>query len=587
MRSHRFALSISGGIALGSYEAGVLCQLYRDLYAFNRLPDIHGQVSVSIDAIAGASAGSITGLILAQALSLGLPPELLETRMRACWIELLSLEQLLKPWDQDSLEGIFTGGVVPEVIRRALEIPPTTPAEFTEPIALWITMTNLDGVPYRIDFGRHDEHHAQAVTELYALDYTDCIPFVVTRGVIAMVEEKLIPRSGSQSDLWQAASDAAHASSAFPVAFPSQWQERDLMQYPGYCDFKSAVEGRRPDPGDPLELAAAVTPLPTRFTFQFIDGGVFHNQPVGKAIDAVTWLDLRFPERLPHTDDNGGAGRSYLIIEPEPQLPESVEQALNLHSEHAARPDLPPAMIGKILGAYFNTALFSDFNEAVKMNGRVAALEAALDELDRLGLSPDHAAAIKEEIRTAAGFRNKRAITLQRIPAEVAKGRRLASSFMGHFGGFLRRDYREADFITGRNEGRMWLVRWLELWLKSHANEIGIAPQAITPDWVLAHLDPQPIPVASDPLPDTGLSPEDLAASGWFASHEPGEPPTAAQWSAALSEAERDAILSRVEERAAVLTEAWTRLPRFVIEAALELFNLHSRHGLLHDPARE
>ncbi len=35
-RVHRFALSISGGIALGSYEAGVLTQLYQDLYRFNQ-----------------------------------------------------------------------------------------------------------------------------------------------------------------------------------------------------------------------------------------------------------------------------------------------------------------------------------------------------------------------------------------------------------------------------------------------------------------------------------------------------------------------------------------------------------------------
>src|ERR1700722_4295227 len=95
LRTHRFALSICGGVALGAYEAGVVSQLYRDISDFNIHPDIVGKAQVSIDAISGASAGSVTGLILAQAIGLGVEPDELERLMRICWIELLDIHSLL------------------------------------------------------------------------------------------------------------------------------------------------------------------------------------------------------------------------------------------------------------------------------------------------------------------------------------------------------------------------------------------------------------------------------------------------------------------------------------------------------------
>ncbi len=68
MVTHRFGLCISGAVSLGAYEAGVIAQLYRDFHTVNQA--MGGRARLVIDAIAGASAGSVTGLILAQALAL-------------------------------------------------------------------------------------------------------------------------------------------------------------------------------------------------------------------------------------------------------------------------------------------------------------------------------------------------------------------------------------------------------------------------------------------------------------------------------------------------------------------------------------
>ncbi len=586
IRTHRFALSISGGVALGSYEAGVLSQMYRDLYAFNRHPRMAGKAKVTIDAIAGASAGSITGLILAQALSLGRSPDDLEARMRACWVELLNIEALLKPSATDPKQSLFTNGVVADIVAAGVELSPKPPDQEQEPVALWMAMTNLDGVPFVIDFKRKDEPHAQAATELYALDYKDYISFLLNGNEITMIDKRMIvPADGAGAgSVWQVAANAARASSAFPVAFPSQYQSRDLAQYPAYMEFKKQVESSELQDKAHNPQLEPKAPLPTKAAFQFTDGGIFNNQPIGKCINAVEDLNRRFPERDPNSEKSKGkAGRSFIIIEPEPQLPEMVEAALVSSTEHPDQPMFPASVVGKIVQAYFNTALYGDFKNASDMNQQLLDLDAAFSQLDTLGLDAagiSKLADIKTAIRKAVGLDGKAQITLQRVPAEVPASRRLASSFWGHFGGFLRRDFREADFITGQYEARQWLVQWLALWLQSHADDIGMGKSAITAPFVTGLLGAPPADPADTPIDPTGLKPEDLADAGWFPNKDATGEVTVTTRMAALSPQERQQIIQLAEARGEALLDAWfhtTPLGHFGVHLAMgaleNLFN--------------
>src|SRR5690349_14252565 len=102
--THRFAFTISGGLAMGAYEAGVLSQLYRDFDAVNRAGL---GCRLVIDAISGASAGSITGLILAQGLALEWEPEAFQQRMWQAWVVGPDISALLQP-ARGPEESIFT-----------------------------------------------------------------------------------------------------------------------------------------------------------------------------------------------------------------------------------------------------------------------------------------------------------------------------------------------------------------------------------------------------------------------------------------------------------------------------------------------
>ncbi len=566
IRTHRFALSICGGVALGAYEAGVVSQLYRDIYDFNQNASLAGKAKLAMDAISGASAGSITGLILAQGIGLNLTPDDMERLLRLCWVELLDIKELLAPSPPGEVDvrSVFSDQVVTQIINKTLSIPPDPPGASVEPLALWLTMTNLDGVPFVINFDRPE--HAQPGPQLYALDYKDFVPFLITGEQIKMVSPRMIPDANepAASAQWKLAANAARASSAFPVTFPPAYQSRDLTHYPDFMAFREAVEKDRvadnskPDPTGPRSPEA----LPTTGTFQFADGGLFSNQPIGRCIDAVAYLNNLYPERDPNAPESSGmVGRSFIVIDPVPQTPRDVEAALRDIINHENDASLPTAIVGKILGAYFNTAVYADFRNAAELNVTIRNMRTELAKLDLLGLPLEKLNEIKQGILKAAGLADKNDVTLQRIPSSTAPNRKLAGEFDGHFGGFFRSDYRAADFITGRSEARSWLSEWLSLWLKDHAADIGITPGEVTEAYVASLLKSPPPDPAEEPILPTELTPNQFGTSNWFPKVDTDGRVSYVDRMAALNTMQRQEIVDLAESRILVLLESWFHVP--------------------------
>src|SRR5271157_4605710 len=79
----RLALTLPGAVSLGAYEGGALAAL---LVAVQQL-----EGAVVIDAIASASAGSMTGLLAARSLAWGADPVDI---MKRAWVELDDLKDM-------------------------------------------------------------------------------------------------------------------------------------------------------------------------------------------------------------------------------------------------------------------------------------------------------------------------------------------------------------------------------------------------------------------------------------------------------------------------------------------------------------
>ena len=95
MKPLRLYLTLSGGASLGAYEAGAAA----GLALAARYLDTEEDQEATIDAIGGASAGSLVSFFTAHALMEGLDPEAL---LHEAWVERVTLP-LLRSEDSKSL----------------------------------------------------------------------------------------------------------------------------------------------------------------------------------------------------------------------------------------------------------------------------------------------------------------------------------------------------------------------------------------------------------------------------------------------------------------------------------------------------
>jgi hypothetical protein len=457
--THRFTLTISGGLAMGAYEAGVLSQFYADIWAIN---EANIGCRLIIDSISGASAGSITGLVVAQALALKLTPAEFDNNIRQTWIAGPDIIEMLKPIDSKD-QGVFTHDRLEHIASQVIE-PVQGDDTFERPgeaIAIWMAITNLEGIPYEMNF-----NGGSNPTTVFGYNYHDYTPYHICgksiRNVVARTED--LPLSGQSppfnwqsattSATWNEAASNAIASGSFPIAFRTKPLFRNLDLYGNYRNFKQ--------PGWPDTL-----------TFQVADGGILGNEPLGKAIDAVSYLNWVDPERQ---DDP----RSYLIIDPHPNSATDVKDALESVQSEVALDGLPfLTALGRLISVYFNTALYSDYMNTIQVNEQLAAIDGIYPQP-----CPEKAAVL-----AAFGLNFKRSVVLERIPRAIPTKNRLAGDFFGDFGGFLQEDFREFDYSVGRVEARQWFKKWLQfsasnLNIDSNAviAALGMDPVQATPD---------------------------------------------------------------------------------------------------------
>jgi hypothetical protein len=407
------AVCANGAVALGSYEAGVLSQIYADVAEVNAKA---GVTALGIDAIAGASAGSVTGALLAQALVMGEAPSGLTKRMRDVWVDGLQILKLFGDTDNDhnsAFDPACLDAIADQVLEGDVKIQNTVDGKESPRVCLWISLTNLDGIPFGIqmDIG----------TSLAYL-YADYEPLIIQGGKVfraPAIEDVGKPLDLKNAIGWDAVRHAAIASGAFPFAFVSRVIERDLTKYP-----------------ETIKLSG----VPTTAKFNYTDGGVLNNNPVGRAIDAASFQP-----------DHSNEQRYYVVIDPDPtDIDAAVKAMIDAQSKFDCK-GLPfIELVGKLVQTYFNDALYRDVATAMKTNERIDAYQKELK-----GMSEVERDAAERAMKSL-GFGYKKRICLERIPAGQ-RSEKLAGAFQGHFGGFYSKAYREYDFALGCKEAREWM----------------------------------------------------------------------------------------------------------------------------------
>jgi hypothetical protein len=330
------AITISGAVSLGSYEAGVLYEIIRTIQHHNGIEQDKTK-KIEIDVLVGASAGGMTAAIAVQKLlfeASSLEDPYNNSLYRA-WVKDVSFDNLFNlQAGEDPTHSLLSSNHVDAISKMHITDRYATPrapkqekhAAAADVIHLGLALSNLNGIDYVRPFRTGGD-------------------FCYTRYKDKM--EKKFQASNSADDTllaWDPVRSAAVSCGAFPFAF----RVKDLVRH--YDDYKSSAF--LPS----IPKGSFSTP---KRIFTYTDGGLFENEPLGMAKNLVDILDpchVKYNERF------------YLYVSPR-----------NLSGTTNSRFSEIQASFGNtantIIASIFNQARFHDWITAEQVNNQVKILD--------------------------------------------------------------------------------------------------------------------------------------------------------------------------------------------------------------------
>jgi patatin-like phospholipase len=422
-RTFELALVLGGTVSAGAYTAGALDFLIEALDAWTQLRERGNGAAprhkVVLRVITGTSGGGVIAAIAARALNFEFDPIARGTPVGAgltgnpfydIWIKTLTLEGFLDPGDiGKDLSSLLNGAPIDagaqliiqftgrgSVLRRSW---------IAAPLRVILTLTNLRGIPYRLDFGedRSESYVDHADFMRFAICYSgqDIGEFRPDEMALGFDAVRL-----PQAATWDEFSMAARGTAAFPVGFPARALVRPTSQY-----------RYRVVPLAPLRAtAAAVEPayavlqpdwdalisdgdVPGDYHFLAVDGGATDNEPIELARTALCGLLGSNPR------DPARATRAVLLIDP-------------FAGKTTLGPDGPTSFL-RILGG-----VASAFIQQTRYDSRDLMLAANDQVFSRFMLTPQLGATLGDKA--------------------------LASAGLGAFIGFACADFMRYDYLLGR-----------------------------------------------------------------------------------------------------------------------------------------
>jgi hypothetical protein len=446
-------LALAGAISAGAYTGGVLDFLFQALEEWEKArgaPDVP-QHRTGIKVIAGASAGAITGALGLVALSRDLDPQTPSEQAAGdprCVLPTLYTAWVVRPrmvgarvgdhglLSLDDLEGhpaapplvssLLNSTLLADIATEALNAerlhgPPAPKPYLAHDLHLYMTVSNLRGIPFTLAFGEnsygmqtHGDRVHYKVRGLGSWDREDCD--WLARDSVAAIDVNTLPRAPGEAipPDWEQFGIGALASSAFPIGLASrplattfEWVEN--RSYPLDIPLNAVIKPRFP---------AGITDSGS-FRFLNVDGGLINNNPYDYAEYAL--LD-RPGKRL--AADPQATRAAVIMVAPFPEPPAYLP-------EGQPRPELV-SVIRALMPTLTTQARF-----------RPNELAQAMDphNYSRYLIAP------------------RRVIPGSRTEERFA----IASGLLGGFGGFLDEAFRAHDYQLGRRNCQRFLSRTFAL----------------------------------------------------------------------------------------------------------------------------
>jgi predicted acylesterase/phospholipase RssA len=392
------ALTLPGGASLGTFEAGAVSAL---LVALQRINELDPE-AVAVDGIAGASAGSLTAVLVAGVLLTGSDPV---APLRQAWVSEpslaalqghdlqapLSLDRARKAGHQLLADMLLPDAVSDESKRRAQATP----------VKLEFALTSLRGFNYEICQRPRaaEPPAAECETPVRALageddqvegeddqvegeddqvegeddqvegeddqveGEDDQVKSKKPRTIQATRYIDWAQHEFEPDDLtgltenWSAAVDSAIASASLPLVFPPVLLNRSAKD-----DARSVKRGVTNLP----KLAENVPAPGPPATLWYSDGGLVDREPLGRCLRLV---------RGPGSPDES---RLVLVIRPHPELAPAAD-------DKAWTGDMEPprwrATLARALRVTMTHSLYEDLRSVEKTNSQIAWIDSLVDAL--------------------------------------------------------------------------------------------------------------------------------------------------------------------------------------------------------------
>jgi hypothetical protein len=424
-RTFEFALVLGGTVSAGAYTAGALDFLIEALDSWTQLRDANNSAAprhnVVLRVITGTSGGGVCAAIAGRALAFEFDPVARGTPVGGeasgnpfydTWIKALSLDRFLDTRDIGrEVISLLNGAAIDAGARNIIEFSGRGPKRrswVAAPLRIIFTLTNLRGIPFRLDFGggRGESYVNHADYIRYALVYPNqpIGEFRPDELVLGVDAERL-----PQASTWDEFSLFARATAAFPAGFPpralvrptAQYRWRVVLRAP--LDAAAAVSGEPSYsvliPDWPALMPDGARDVPDDYHFLAVDGGVTDNEPIELARTALCGISGSNPR------DGHEANRAVLLIDPFAGVNE-------LGPEGAAS-------FAHILGAIYGAVI-----QQTRYDSRDLVLAADDRVFSRFMLTPQL--------------------------GDKLGGKAIASAGLGAFIGFACPDFMRYDYLLGR-----------------------------------------------------------------------------------------------------------------------------------------
>ncbi len=423
-QTFELALVLGGTVSAGAYTAGAVDFLIEALDAWTQLRDQGNDTAPKhkfiLRVITGTSGGGVIAAIAARALNFDFEPIARGTPVGAgptgnplydTWIKTLTLDRFLDTGDiGKDLTSLLNGAAIDAGAQHIIEFAGRGPKRrswVAAPLSVFLTLTNLRGIPYQLNFGTDR-------SESY-VDHADFIRFAVCYPGQTInqfrPDELALGFAGArlpQATDWDEFSKFARATAAFPVGFPARALVRPTAQYryrvvplapsmpeaaaaePGYAVLKPDWEALIPN---------GANDVPDDYHFLAVDGGATDNEPIELARTALCGVAGSNP-RDPVT-----ANRGVLLIDP-----------------FAGKAELGPDAATSFLSTLGGVA--SAFMQQTRYDSRDLMLAADDRVFIRFMLTPQLGKTLGDKV--------------------------LASAGLGAFIGFACADFMRYDYLLGR-----------------------------------------------------------------------------------------------------------------------------------------